>query len=108
MTVSEIINHAGIELLIFAVCVFFGLRLVITKDVRIIKKEHPEEIRDPGKYASYAGWIILFLGVIALVMAVISFFNVIAAVIWAVAAIIVMGILWKILYEKYGEIRKDE
>ena len=47
MTFSEIIDQAGIELLIFAVCMFFGLRLIITKDVRIVKKEHPEEIRDP-------------------------------------------------------------
>ena len=73
-----------------------------------IKKEHPEEIRDPEKYASFAGWIILFLGVVALVMAAISFINVIASVVWVVTAVIVMGILWKILYEKYGEVQKDE
>ncbi|MBQ7615842.1 MAG: hypothetical protein IJU77_12415 [Butyrivibrio sp.] len=102
MSFQDIINQMGIEMLVFAVCMFFGLRLIITRDVSIIKKEDPESIRHPKEYTLYAGILLLFMGVAALVMGIVSFFNPIAAVIVIVISVLIMGIAWKFMHEKYA------
>ncbi len=102
MTFMELINHMGIEMLAFAVCMFFGIRLIITRDVTIIKKEKPEEIKHPREYTFYAGLIIIFLGVAALIMGIVSFFNAVASFIVIIVATLIMGIMWKVMHEKYA------
>ena len=103
MDIQTIVNQMGIEILAFAVCMFFGIRLIITRDVKILKKENPESIKHPNEYTFFAGLIIIFLGVAAIVMGIVSFFNQIAALIVIVAAVVIMGFMWKIVYEKYAE-----
>ncbi len=102
MSFQDIINQMGIELLVFAVCLFFGIRLIITRDVTIIKKEKTEEIKHPKEYTLYAGLIILFLGASALVMGIISFFNPVAAVVEIICSVVLMALMWKFIYEKYA------
>ncbi len=92
----------GIELLVFAVCLFFGIRLIITRDVSILRKEDPESIKHPREYTLYAGLILLFLGAAALVMGIVSFFNPTAAFVIIIVAVIAMGIMWKFMHEKYA------
>ena len=103
MDIQTIVNQMGIEILAFAVCMFFGIRLIITRDVKILKKENPESIKHPNEYTFYAGLIIIFLGISAIAMGIVSFFNQIAALIVIVAAVVIMGFMWKIGYEKYAE-----
>ena len=103
MDIQTIVNQMGIEILAFAVCMFFGIRLIITRDVKILKKENPESIKHPNEYTFYAGLIIIFLGVSAIAMGIVSFFNEVAALVVIVAAVVAMGIMWKFMYEKYGE-----
>lgn len=103
MDIQTIVNQMGIEILAFAVCMFFGIRLIITRDVKILKKENPESIKHPNEYTFFAGLIIIFLGISAIVMGIVSFFNQIAALIVIVAAVVIMGFMWKIVYEKYAE-----
>ncbi len=102
MTFQEIINQMGIELLLFAACMFFGIRLIITRDVQILnKKENPANIKHPREYALYAGLVIIFLGVSAIIMGIISFFNPRIALAFIVIAVVAMGIMWKFIYEKF-------
>ncbi len=102
MSFQEIINQMGIEILVFFVCLFFGIRLIITRDVSIIKKEDPQSIRHPREYTLYAGLILLFLGAAALVMGIVSFFDPVAAFVIIIVAVIAMGIMWKFMHEKYA------
>ncbi|WP_026651971.1 hypothetical protein [Butyrivibrio proteoclasticus] len=102
MTFSAVMEQIGIELLVFAVCLFFGLRLIITKDIKIIKKDDPDSIKHPEEYAKYAGFIILFLGVATLIMAALSFISPLAAMIEIIAAVIAMGIMWKFMHERFS------
>ena len=102
MTIQDIINQMGIELLVFAVCLFFGIRLIITRDVSILKKEDPESIKHPREYTFFAGLILLFLGLAALVMGIVSFFSPVAAFVVIIVAVTAMGIMWKIMHEKYA------
>ncbi len=103
MDIQTIVNQMGIEILAFLVCMFFGIRLIITRDVKIIKKENPESIKHPKEYTFYAGLIIIFLGVSAIAMGIISFFNQVAALIVIVVAVVIMGFMWKVVHEKYAE-----
>ncbi len=103
MDIQTIVNQMGIEILAFAVCMFFGIRLIVTRDVKILKKENPESIKHPNEYTFFAGLIIIFLGISAIAMGIVSFFNQIAALIVIVVAVVIMGFMWKIVYEKYAE-----
>ena len=100
MNIQTIVNQMGIEILAFLVCMFFGIRLIITRDVKILKKENPESIKHPNEYTFFAGVIIIFLGISAIAMGIVSFFNQIAALIVIVVAVVIMGFMWKIVYEK--------
>ena len=102
MSFQAIIDQMGIELLVFAACLYFGLKLIITRDVKILKRDDPESIKHPREYALYGGLLILFLGVSALVMGIVSFFNTIAAFVVIVVAFIIMSVIWKFMHEKYA------
>ncbi|MCR5671549.1 MAG: hypothetical protein K6G10_11145 [Butyrivibrio sp.] len=102
MSFAEFMDHAGIEILVFGICMFFGIRLIVTKDVAIIQKQFKDSIKQPEEYAVHAGYLILFLGVAALIMAGLSFINYIAAAVWMVLAVVVMSVFWKKIYDKYN------
>ena len=102
MNLETIVNQMGIEILVFAVCMFFGIRLIITRDVKILKKDNPESIKHPNEYTLYAGLIILFLGVSAIIMGIVSFFSPKIALGFIIAAVVAMGVMWKIVYEKFA------
>jgi hypothetical protein len=102
MTFQDIINQMGIEMLVFAVCMYFGIRLVITRDISILYKEDPGKIKHPKEYTLYGGILILFFGVAALIMGIISFYNPVAAVISIVAAAVLLGVGWKYMHEKFA------
>ena len=102
MTFSSIMEQIGIELLVFAVCLLFGLRLIITKDIKIIKKEGYEDIKHPEDYAKYAGFIILFLGVATLIMAALTFVSPMAAMIEIIVSVFIMGFMWKYVHERFA------
>ena len=54
------------------------------------------------RYAKEAGKLMLFLAAGSLIMTVLLYFQVIAAVVQIVVWIIVFGILWKKMDERYG------
>lgn len=99
---NDILEQAGIPLLIVLVCVYYGLRLLILHDVDAIRSKDKPPVREEQKYAAAAGKLILFLGGAALGMAVLIFVNVYAALAEFVVCMVIMGILWKRMEEKYG------
>ena len=58
--------------------------------------------KDEERYAKEAGKLMLFLAAGSLIMTVLLYFQVIAAVVQIVVWIIVFGILWKKMDERYG------
>lgn len=102
MSIDVILEQAGIPLLIFTVCVYYGLRLLILHDVGAIRGKDKPPVRDEEKYAIAAGKLILFLGASTFVMALLIFVNVYAALAEFAVCLLVMGFLWKRMEEKYG------
>lgn len=100
---DDILEQAGIPLLITLVCVYYGLRLIFLHDVSAIRSKDKPPVREEERYAAAAGKLLLFLGAAALGMAVLLSVNVYAALAEFVVCLVIMGILWKRMDEKYGE-----
>ena len=63
---------AGIPLLLFAVLVYYGVRLWIMKDVTIVRGKHKPPVKDEAMYVKSASLLILFLAFATLVMAFVA------------------------------------
>lgn len=99
---SSFLEIAGIPLLLFAVLVYYGVGVLIRKDISAIRGKNKPPVKDEEMYAKRAGTLILFLAFAALGMAFLLFINVYAALIEFVAATLLMGILWYRMEQRYG------
>ena len=102
MTLENILNQAGIPLLLFAICMFYGIRMLVTKDASAIRGKNKGPAKDEAAYAKAGGLLILFYGAATLVMAGLLFVNVYAAVAEIVICTVIMGVLWKRMNDRYG------
>lgn len=102
MSLEMILEQAGIPLLIFVVCIYYGMRLIILKDIGAIRGKNKEPVKDENGYAVGAGKLILFFGAATFVMAILIFVNVYVAVAEIVICALIMGVLWKRMNDKYG------
>lgn len=102
MTLEYILTQAGIPLLLFVICMFYGIRLLVVQNASDIRGKNKEPLKNEKEYAKGAGKLILFFGVATLIMAALLFVNVHAAVAEIIICTIIMGILWKQMNEKYG------
>ena len=101
MKIETMIQQAGLPLLIFAVGMYYGIRLLVTQDAALIRGRDKKPLKDEKAYARGGGKIILFLGAGTLLMTVLSFINIYAAVGELVLCIVIMGIAWKRLADRY-------
>ncbi|MBD5520753.1 MAG: hypothetical protein HDR03_05935 [Lachnospiraceae bacterium] len=104
MTFEMVLEQAGIPLILFVVCMYYGLRLLIMQDVSIIRSKDKEPLKDEKAYAKAGGKLLLFYAGATLLMAVLVFVNVYAAVGEIIVCTLVMGFLWKRMNEKYGKV----
>ena len=68
MTTQTILEQAGIPLLLFVICMYYGLKLMILQDVSTIRGKNKEPVKDEKAYAKKGGALILFFGFATLVM----------------------------------------
>ncbi|MCM1143561.1 MAG: hypothetical protein NC318_09930 [Blautia sp.] len=102
MSIGAFLEQAGIPLLLFAICMYYGLRLIIVQDISMIRSKDKEPVKDEKAYAREGGKLILFFGAGTFLMAVLIFVNVYAAVGEIIVCTLVMGVLWKRMNDKYG------
>lgn len=93
---------AGIPLLLFVVLVYYGVRLWVVKDVTIVRGKNKPPVKDELMYAKWAAALILFLAFAALIMGLLMFVDVYAALGEFIAATLIMGFLWRRMDQKYG------
>lgn len=103
MSVEMILEQAGIPLLLFVICVYYGVRLLVLKDAEAIQGKNRGPLKKPEEYAVGAGWLLLFFAGATLLMAILLFINIYAAVVQIAVCTIILGVLWKRLNDKYGE-----
>ncbi len=97
------LETAGVQLLLFVVCAYYGIRLILTGDASSIRSNKAKPLKDEKQYAKWAGILIIILGVGSLLMALLSLISVYLAFAELVICIAVVFILWKKMSEKYGE-----
>lgn len=102
MTPEYILNQAGIPLLLFGICMFYGIKLLVGQNASDIRGKNKGPLKNEKEYAKAGGKLILFFGIATLLMAVLIFINVYAAVAEIVVCTIIMGVLWKRMNDKYG------
>lgn len=73
MTTQTILEQAGIPLLLFVICMYYGLKLMILQDVSTIRGKNKEPVKDEKAYAKKGGALILFFGFATLVMTFLLF-----------------------------------
>ena len=96
-------SMAMIPILMMITLAYYGVRLLVLHDISAIRgKDQPGKLKDEERYANEAGKLMLFLAAGSLIMTVLLYFQVIAAVVQIVVWIIVFGILWKKMDERYG------
>ena len=97
-----ILEQAGIPLIMFVICLICGVRMIIMQEAGSIRGKNAGPLKDEKEYAKHGGVLLLVLAVSSLVMAVLMFINVYAAVVEFVVCTIVVSILWKKMNDKYG------
>ena len=60
MTLEYILNQAGIPLLLFVVCMFYGIRLLVVQDASGIKGKNKGPLKNEKEFAKTGGKLILF------------------------------------------------
>ncbi|MCH5256224.1 MAG: hypothetical protein J1D87_02980 [Lachnospiraceae bacterium] len=102
MSLGYIIEQAGIPLLLFVICMYYGIRLLVSQDASLIRSKDKEPLKDEKAYAKESGKLLLFFAGATLIMAVLIFVNLYVALGEIVICTIIMGILWKRMNNKYG------
>lgn len=102
MSLGVIFEQAGIPLLLFVICMYYGIRLIIMEDASSIRGKNKEPLRDEKAYAKEGGKLLIFYGVATLVMAILIFVNLYVAVGEIIVCTLILGVLWKRMNDKYG------
>lgn len=95
MDVQTLIEQAGIPFMLFLICIYYAVRLMVFKDDASVRGKDKPPLKEKEKYCKYAGLIIIFFGVASLIMAVLTMINVYAALIEITVCTLVMIVLWK-------------
>ena len=102
MTLGFILEQAGIPLLLFVICMYYGIRLLVSQDASLIRSKDKDPVKDEKAYARESGKIFLFFAGSTLIMALLIFVNLYLALGEIVICTLIMGILWKSMNNKYG------
>lgn len=102
MTLETFLQQAGIPLLAFVVCVYYGIKLLLVQDVNAIRSKDKPPLKDAKGYCVASGKLMLFFAGITLIMSILVFASVVAAFIEICVGTIIMGILWKRMNDKYN------
>lgn len=107
MTLGTFIEMAGIPLLLFVICMYYGLRLFIFQDISLIRGKDKGPVKDEKAYAREGGKLILLFGAATLLMMVLIFVNLYVAVGEIIVCTLILGVLWKRMNDKYGDSSSD-
>ena len=92
----------GIPLLIAVICLFYGIRMIITRDSSIIRSKDSKVPKDDKTYSLYAGILMIVFAFMTAGMALLLLVSVKAAVIEMVISVVVIVIAYNILGRHSG------
>lgn len=102
MSLDAFFQEAGIPLLLFLICVYYGLKLLILKDVTLVRGKDKPPVKNKEEFAKRGGILILFYAAATLVMMGLLFVNLYAALTQIVVCTVIFAVLWKKMSDTYG------
>ncbi len=101
---ESFLQLAFIPLLLVVVLGYYSFRLLVLHDTDAIRPgaDQQKKLKDKDAYTKMAGKLMLFLAVGSLVMAGLLYIFPLAAVIQILAWVVIWGVLWRRMNEKYG------
>ncbi len=102
MNLDKLMEVAGIPALIAAICVYYGIRLLITKDSTLIRGKKAGAIKDEKGYCQSAAYLLFYFAVVNLIFGALLFWNTYVAVGVIVAGTVVLCILWMRMSKRLG------
>ena len=106
MTFQDFINLAGIPLLVFAILLYFGFKMLVLGDAYCVRGKKTEPLNDEKLYAKEGGKLLIAFALAAFLMGILLLFSVMAGVIFIVSASVLFAVLWKRLEDRYGSVDK--
>lgn len=100
---EQYLSDAMIPLLMTIALGYYSFRLLVLHDVEAIRGKTGKKLKNEKMYAQEAGKLMAFLAIASLVMAILMYFSSVIAFGQIVVCLIIFGILWKKMSEKYGE-----
>lgn len=101
-SMEEILNQAGVPFVVAIVCVVYGIRMILTGDVSLLRSKNAGPLKDEKEYAKQGGILMIFLGLASVLMGILIFINLYVAIGEMIAAMLILGIAWKNMNSKYG------
>lgn len=99
---ENIMEMMGIPLLITVVCIYYGVRLLVTKNSSFLRGPQSKGPKDEAGYSKSAAIMIFCFGIVTLGMGALMFVNPQFGIAGIVIATIIFGACWKRLNDKYG------
>jgi hypothetical protein len=103
MTTENILELAGIPLLLFVILIYYGMRVWIMKDISAIRGKNKPPVKDEENYSRAAGQLLVFFAAASFVMVLLLFWNIYAAVVEIVVCTLILVVLWSRMNKKYGD-----
>lgn len=102
MTVEYFVEQAGLPLIMFFFCIYYGIRLFNGDTIWVLRGKNGKPLKDEKEYASQGSRLMFFYGGVSLVMSILMFVNVLAAVAECIIGTVIFGVLWKRMNDRYG------
>lgn len=100
---DKILEVIGIPLLLFAICLYYGIKLMVSNDSTLVRGKDKPKPKDEKNYCYWGGILIMAYGVASLLLGLLLLVNVYIGMAEIVIATIAFGICWKKMSSKYGE-----
>ena len=96
MSINEIVENSWIPILFFAITLGYGIKIIVTKDPVIIKKELGDKVlKDSERYCTNAAYLMFGMSGASILMIVISYFTPVLATIFFMTVFFLIAFLWK-------------
>ena len=98
---GQILEQAGIPMLIGGVFLYYAYRVMFLGDTKAIRGKNKPEPKDKEGYCRDAGKLLLFFAAGSFLMGILETINELAAFIQAGIWIVIVFVLWKRVNDKY-------
>lgn len=96
------LERAGMSMLVAVFLLYYGIRMMVTGDAGMMRRNNVQPLKDEKRYAKEGGKLVIVLAIGSFVMGILLMINVYVAIAEICLVVLVVGCLWKQMNAKYG------